>query len=79
MNLIISHTYMGAWISRLCNHERIYVCVERVKVDLSINAHRGQNQHHNVDDTLQIKAEPGKYLIEKCQSEHYLNSPSNSL
>ena len=41
------------------------------ELSLTINAHSGQKQPHNLNDNLQAKAKSGKYLIEKCQSEHY--------
>ena len=37
-----------------------------------MNAHSGQKQPLNFDDIMQEKAKSGKYLMEKCQSEHYL-------
>ena len=37
-----------------------------------INTHSGQKQPHNFNDILKAKVKSGKYLMENCQSEHYL-------
>ena len=46
----------------------------------TVNAHCGQKQPDNFYEFLQANAELGKYLKEKCLSEHIVNiSTSNIL
>ena len=38
-----------------------------------INPYRGRKQHKDYNEILYAKAELGKYLMEKCYSEHFQN------
>ena len=47
-------------------------CPLQACMGLPINAQGGQKEPHYFNDSVQAKAKSGKYLMEKYQSEQYL-------